>query len=243
MKKTLTIVISLFSLIIFGQRYSDVINTKMTSEQWNEEAKTNIRLLPKYGNVEKTEGQKTADKNFIETTLKEHKTERIASNKLIELGFKYLNTDVKTAMYRFNQAYLLDPTNTDIFWGYAGVYMILGDYEKAEQQYTEGLSLDPKSTHLLTDYGTYFMAQYFGLQALDGKKALEYVDTAISYLAKSFKLDKTDQNTSFKLSVCYWIKGNCEDSWKYYNICQKLGGQPITEEYTTELKRKCNPKK
>ena len=28
----------------------------MTSEQWNEEAKTNIRLLPKYGHVTKTEG-------------------------------------------------------------------------------------------------------------------------------------------------------------------------------------------
>jgi tetratricopeptide (TPR) repeat protein len=243
MKSILIIAITFFSLTTFGQKYSDVISEKMTLEKWNIEAQTNIRLLPKYGNVEKTEGQKASDKEFIETTLKQYPTHRKASDHLIELGFKYLVSDVKTAMYRFNQAYLLDPTNTDIFWGYAGVYMTLGDYEKAQQQYSEGLKIEPKNTHLLTDYGTYFMAQYFGMQALDEKKALENMDTAITYLTSSFEIDKTDPNTSFKLSVCYWVKGNCENAWKYYNVCKELGGQPITEEFTTELENKCKPKK
>ena len=35
-------------------------------------------------------------------------------------------------MYRFNQAYLLDSTNTDIYWGFGGVYMTLGDFENAK---------------------------------------------------------------------------------------------------------------
>jgi Tfp pilus assembly protein PilF len=208
-------------------------------DEWNEQAKTNIRLLPKYGNIPKTEGQKDADKEFIETTLKQYPSNRKASDHLIELGFKYLYRDIKTAMYRFNQAYLLDSTNTDIFWGYAGVYMTLGDYQKAQQQYTEGLMIDPKNTHLLTDYGTYFMAQYYALQLIDKKNALANLDSALNYLTKSYQLDTKDQNTTFKLSICYYQKKDCKNAWKYYDECMSLGGQPITEEFTKDLKEQC----
>ena len=242
MRKILTFAILLFSLTTFGQQYSDVMEKRMTSGQWNEEAKTNIRLLPKYGHVPKTDGQKDADKEFIETTLKKYPTKRKASDQLVELGFKYLYSDIKTAMYRFNQAYLLDSTNTDIYWGYGGVYMTLGDYENAQKQYLEGISIDPKNTHLLTDYGTYFMAQYYALRPLGEKEALKKLDFAVTYLTKSYQIDNKDQNTTFKLSICYYQKKDCKNAWKYYNECKSLGGQPITEDFTNALTEQCKIK-
>lgn len=87
------------------------------------------------------------------------------------------------------------------------------------------------------------MAQYYDLQAIDEKSALKNLESAISYLEKSYQLDTTDQNTSFKLSICYWNKSDCINSWKYYNICKELGGQPITEDYTKDLIKKCEQKK
>ncbi len=243
MKKILTLAITLFSLTTFGQKVSEVMGQQMTSEKWDEEAKTNIRLLPKYGYAQKTEAQKQSDQEFIETALKQDSTNRKASDHLINLGFKYLYRDIKTAMYRFNQAYLLDSTNTDIYLGFGGVYMTLGDYAKAEKQYQEGLAVNPKNTHLLTDYGTYFMDQYYGIQPIDEKSALTNLDSAITYMVKSYQLDPKDQNTTFKLSICYWNKDDCDNAWKYYDICKELGGQPITEDYTIELKEKCKRKK
>jgi len=243
MKKILTLAITLFSLTTFGQKVSEVMGQQMTSEKWDEEAKTNIRLLPKYGQAQKTEAQKNSDKEFIETALKKDSTNRKASDHLISLGFQYLYRDIKTAMYRFNQAYLLDSTNTDIYWGFGGVYMTLGDYAKAEKQYQEGLAINPNNTHLLTDYGTFFMAQYYGLQPIDEKGALTNLESAITYMVKSYQLEPIDQNTTFKLSICYWNKGDCDNAWKYYDICKALGGQPITEDYTKDLKKKCKRKK
>jgi tetratricopeptide (TPR) repeat protein len=242
MKQILTFAILLFSLTTFGQKVSEVMGQQMTSEKWNEEAKTNIRLLPKYGHIPKTEEQKNADNEFIETTVKQFPTKRKASDHLIELGFKYLYSDIKTAMYRFNQAYLLDSTNTDIYWGYGGIYMTLGDLENAQKQYSEGLTINSQNTHLLTDYGTYFMSQYYGLQPLDDKKALIHLDSAIIYLTKSFQLDKADPNTSFKLSICYYQKKDCINAWKYYNECKSVGGQPITEDFTNALTEQCKTK-
>jgi tetratricopeptide (TPR) repeat protein len=106
------------------------------------------------------------------------------------------------------------------------------------EEYTEGLSIDPNNTHLLTDYGTYFMSQYYGLkEAGHESDALTNLESAITYLDKSFKVDNSDQNTTYKLSICYWLKGDCDEAWEFYDTCKKLGGQPITEEYTSDLKR------
>jgi len=71
------------------------------------------------------------------------------------LGFEYLNKDdLKTAMFRFNQAYLLESTNTDIYLGYGAVYATLGNYVKASQQYHERSAFIPKNTQLFPDNGT-----------------------------------------------------------------------------------------
>jgi len=235
MKQLLTLSITLFALTTFGQQ--------MTSKEWDEEAKTNIRLLPKYGYITKSEGQIKADQEFINLALEKDSTNRKASAHLVQIGFNYLYRDIKTAMYRFNQAYLLDSTNTDIYWGYGGVYMILGEYEKAKQQYLEGLFINPKNTHLLTDYATYLMTQFYALQPIDKKGALTNLDSAIIFMTKSYQIDPTDQNTTFKLSICYWNNGDCINAWKFYDICKALGGQPITKEYTNDLNKKCNRNK
>ena len=209
-----------------------------------EEAKTNKRLLPLYGLQPKSEHELEADRNFVTETMKQTQfngERRSASNHLIQLGFTYLyRQDLRTAMYRFNQAYLLDSTNTDIYWGYGAFYMTLGNYEAAKTQYLEGLSRNPNNTQLLTDYGTYFMSQYFNLrQAGLESNALANLESAIVNLEKSVKIDNEDQNTLYKLSVSYWMKGDCDKAWEFYDKCKTLGGQPITEGYTNDLKQKC----
>lgn len=236
MKNICTGFFIVLSLTLFAQQIS--------WEEWELESKTDIRLLPKYGNVEKTEEQKNADNIFIETMLKQNSTYRKASDRFINLGFQYLfQNDIKTAMYRFNQAYLLDSDNTDIYWGFGAVYMTLGQYEKAKEQYEEGLAITPDNTNLLTDYGTYFMWQYFALKPIDKEKAMIELDSAIKYMTKSYNLDSSDQQTTIKLSMLYRNKGDCDNAWKYYEECKSLGGHSITEAYTIELKNYCKQKK
>lgn len=235
MKNIFIILVFLGSITVYGQQ--------MTWEQWEKESQTNIRLHPKYGNLEKTKEQKKADEEFIETILKQDSNHRKGSDHFVSLGFQYLYRDIKTAMYRFNQAYLLDSTNTDIYWGFGAVYMTLGQYEKAKEQYEEGLKKAPENTHLLTDYGTYFMAQYYALEPIEKEIALQNLDSAINYMTQSYNLDPTDQNTLFKLSILYWNKGDCDNAWKYYDECKDLGGRPITEAYTKDLENKCKRKK
>ncbi|WP_028980839.1 tetratricopeptide repeat protein [Sporocytophaga myxococcoides] len=215
---------------------------QISLEEWNQQAKTNIRLLPRYGLVPKTKEQKEADESLINDMLNKGFTRRKASEEFIDLGFKYLYKDIKTAMYRFNQAYLMDSTNVDIYWGYGGVYLVLGDIERAKEQYQLGLSKDDRNSKIMTDLATCYMIEYYNLSQNEPGKANAKLDTAIDILTKSYKIDKKNQNTLFKISACYLNKKDCSSALKYYNECLKLGGDPITEEYKAAIKDLCDNK-
>ncbi|WP_285056600.1 tetratricopeptide repeat protein [Pedobacter ginsengisoli] len=201
---------------------------------WQEEAKTNIRLLPKYGNLPKNEQQKEADNKLISRYEKQEGTRHKGSELLINQGFKYLyNGDIKTAMYRFNQAWLLDSTNTDIYWGYGSVYFYLKQYQLAMEQYDEGLRINPENSKIITDKATLHMIAY------QMNNEASKLKEAITLFNKSYALDQKNQNTLFKLSVSYFLDNNCKKARLYYDECVKLGGEPITPEYTQALNEKC----
>lgn len=143
---------SLFVLLIAIATTFSACNKPITPyEKWKGQGATNIRLLPKYGHAEKTVQQKEADAEFIKTTTKEL-TPQAASEKYVEFGFKYLNEgNPQTAMYRFNQAWLLDAKNPGVYWGFGSVYFSFKDYKNAVNQYNEGLSIDPGNKGILKD--------------------------------------------------------------------------------------------
>lgn len=223
---------------------------QISFEEWKEESKTNKRLLPRCGHLPKTQREIASDSDYVKQmmALPQFKSRRDASNHLIGLGFQYYyRPDLKTAMYRFNQAYLLDTTNTDIFWGYGAVYMALGQYTLAKEQYEIGLAIDSYNTHLLTDLATYYMQQFYTIIEMPESDivknpeelAMAAMDSAIFYLRKSYGLDPKDVNTVYKLSVCFWNIDDCTNAWKYYDEAVALGGRPITKEYIEDLKKRC----
>ncbi len=126
-------------------------NTPSPYQVWREQAKTNIRLLPEYGNVQKNKQQLAADSAFLKEATKEETAEK-ASEMMVQLGFKHLNQgDRQTAMYRFNQAWLLNPQNAGAYWGFGSVYFSFQDYKNAIAQYNKGLKLDPRNKDIVRD--------------------------------------------------------------------------------------------
>lgn len=219
-------IICLICLSSFAQQ----INYK----DWQQQAKTEIRLLPEYGNMAKSKEQIAADEELIQNELKTEGTHRKASDHLVNLGFNnLLKGDVRTAMYRFNQAWLLDPKNENEYWGFGAVYFNFNDYQEALKQFEKGLLINPNSSNILTDKATIYMAFYHNSNNQD------YFKKAIEIFNKSYKIDPTNQNTLFKLSVAYY-KNDCPNAWRYYNECMKLGGQQISVGYADALKKQCN---
>jgi len=228
---------SLFAIVLFFNT-SIARGQRLSYDDWQNQAKDNIRLLPEYGHVQKTDEQKKLDENLIEEETKQEGTRHKASEHLISLGFNYLNRgDAKTAMYRFNQAWLLDPANDNVYWGFGAIYFSFNDYKKAQEQYDKGLKMNPDNANILTDKATIYLGM------LQNKFTKENFNKALILFQKSYSIDPSNQNTTYKMSVLYFINDDCKNAQKYFEECKKQGGQPIDPEYEKAIKEKCGNKK
>jgi tetratricopeptide (TPR) repeat protein len=228
MKIILTLFLSLTVMMAAAQ------GQQINYPAWQQEAKADINLQPEYGNVKKDAAHVAIDNEFIATALKQDTTRKKASDHLVQLGFKYLSQgDMETAMKRFNQAWLMDPKNSDVYWGYGAIYGTFKDYPAAIAQYDKGLAINARSSKIITDKGTLFLVEY----QRDGDP--EEINNAMTLFGQSFDIDPTNVNTVYKLSVCFYLSKDCANAWKFYRECQRLGGQPIGQDYTTALQKMC----
>jgi len=210
--------------------------------KWQELAEKDISLRPQYGNIKKTAKHKASDLAFKKEVLEKYDGDHIAaSEKMVELGFTYLydKNDFVTAMRRFNQAHMLNTQNADAYYGYGAIYFNLGAMDEARKQYEKGLSINPKHTKILTDYGTTYLGEYYKQIANSEEDAFESLNTADQYLEKSFALDKKNSNTVYKLSIVKMYLGNCKQAKALLKRAQKMDNPNITEAYMTELQDKC----
>lgn len=209
-------------------------------EQWQKMAGEDISLQPEYGNVEKTADQRKTDSAFVSDIIAEMKDTLAAGKKMTELGFQYLyeRGDPVSAMRRFNQAYLLNPDNADVYYGYGTVYFNLGAMEEARKQYDQGLKLNPEHAAMLTDYGTTYLGEYY--QNFDENRTLaeERLDKALEYFERSNEIDDTNADTWFKLSIVSLYKDNCRNAKRYLKQAKKYD-HPNTGDFEEQLKVSC----
>ncbi len=231
MKTRILILLIFLSTNTFGQ---------LSYMQWKEMVKSNPMLAPKYGQLRDSMFNSSEKEKIMKKLKSIFNNTKDASDYLVNRGLLYLNQDdLVTAMHRFNQAYLLDDTNSNVFWGYGTIYSSMGQHDLARQQYQEGLAINPKNDNLLTDYGTTFLADYYmnndSYPALANKK----LDTAIMLMEDAYDINPQNGNTNYKLSICYFNKNNCFKAWKHLKIASLLENANITTAYRQDLRNRC----
>ena len=103
-----------------------------------------INEIPEYGHQPKSPYLLQADQEFL-STVKGQESE--AYNEINNCGWKLLQQgDIKTAVKRFNQAWLIDSTRFEAHWGFAVAEGRLENFQSSKHYYEKALSLggDPK---------------------------------------------------------------------------------------------------
>lgn len=234
MKIRITLILLVVTFYSFGQNDN--------YKRWIEMAKNDITLRPEYGNVVKNAKQRESDKKFRDDILGNYKGDTImASKKMVELGFTYLydKGDFVTAMRRFNQANMLDSKNSDAYYGFGTIYFNFGEMNKAREQYDKGLGLNPNNSAILTDYGTTYLGDYYSATETNKTYSIELIKKANDFLSRSFKINKKDSNTIYKLSIVKMYLGECKEAQSLLKKAKKMKNPNVTESYERELKQKC----
>jgi len=212
----------------------------LTYSEWQWQSAVDNRLAPRYGGRDKTAEQLASDSAFVAQTLAVEPDRRKASEGLTQLGFQLLREgNLVHAMYRFNQAWLLDPSEPEIFRGYGAFFMALDRSTDAGQEYAYGLMVDSVNVPLMVDFSAAILAEQHQMETKDPEKADLMLSAAIRLLERAMRFDPKSAEAAFKLSVCHVVKKECAEAWRYHDLAVSLGSTSITPKFEAQLKAEC----
>lgn len=169
---------------------------------------------PMFGGVEKNEDMKSADEAFIKKTEELGISREDGAKFSIKLGWKYfLNADYASAMQRFNQAWLLDPSNGDVYHGMAAVVAERDkDVDSADALFQDSLTSSFHSPDVYADYG------YFLIRSGRPEKAEDVLRDAI-------EVHPNAQNLRYNLAIALLVQGRNDEACNAGHDARQAGDQ------------------
>ena len=97
-----------------------------------------INEIPEYGNQPKSPEMLQADQEFLALTKGKKKE---SFDHMMNVGWSFFQRgDIGTAIKRFNQAWLIDSTRYESYWGFAAAEGRLNNFETSKHYYEKALN-------------------------------------------------------------------------------------------------------
>jgi hypothetical protein len=113
--------------------------------QWNEDYQPNYK--PKYGILQKAVEFQSIDREYLITLLAKNPDTLSVAKKLAAEGWDYfLHEKIDSAMFRFNQCWLMDSTYLECYFGFAAIKEYQGLNEEAPVFYQLAYNHDSKDS-------------------------------------------------------------------------------------------------
>ena len=141
-------------LLLFLELPGLVFAQRQPTFQELAQARGTINELPMFGNQAKTAQQLAIDQQFIADVLQQYATPQAAANAYLNRGWKYLESGYPiVAIKRFNQAWLLDSTSADVYFGFSAYLHQQGQAAEAERFMVIARRHDTANRSLMRYYG------------------------------------------------------------------------------------------
>ncbi len=196
----------------------------------------NINILPMYGvnsGVKKCKEQLQIDKDFIEECDKYFKSRKEAVSRHLKDAWAYFyKKDYDNSMKRFNQAWLLDSTNADVYWGFGNILGMQLKFEESLTYFNKSLKLNPKNSKVWLSKGTSY-AQMFVKN-----NDIKLLNKAIDNFRIAAELDNKNVEAYAQLTMAYSYYMEKDSALVFLKITDKLDANAINPEVRKFLMEK-----
>ncbi|WP_051243224.1 tetratricopeptide repeat protein [Azohydromonas australica] len=185
-----------------------------------------INPLPKYGTLPKSEAERAADAKLLEAVDRQYEGNRKkASEDAAAWGWRaFRRKQYEEAMRRFNQAWLLDPSNAQALWGMGSVQGTAGRHREALQLFDEAAPALEQDIDFSVDHArTQAMAAVRERDAAALQRALERF-AAIHARAPQHTLNL--QNWAMAL----FAKGDLAGAWEKVQWAEATPGRAALDQ-------------
>jgi len=190
-----------------------------TPDAWSKEWPLNER--PMYGGAEKTAEMKEVDQRYIEGVKAMGFTLKQGAVEAAKRGWTAMRQgDLKTAMKRFNQAWLLDKNNGAAYWGMAAVVADRDhDMEQAGSLFKRALKLLPNDADLHVDYGRFLgKRRWFEQMQGNKQKAVELLKNSTESFRKALELNAEARDAHAGLATNLMVTGDLNGAYHHAKI-------------------------
>jgi len=164
-----------------------------------------------YGNVPPTPEIEKINERFIENVIKQFGSREVAAKKHIDFAWQYFHEgDLETAMKRFNQSWLLNPNDPEVFFGFGCILDAERQPEKAIEMHGKAIEINPEYA------GAYH------------NRALDYVsigdfENAIPDFSKVMEIEPNNGQIYNDRAVAYYRLKQYNKSWEDVQKAKELG--------------------
>lgn len=103
-----------------------------------------VNEKPMYGGIQFNEEQKIANAKFVSGIVNATGSKELAVNETIMRAWRlFYDDDFATSMRRFNQAWLVDSENSEVYFGFATLVQLQNKRHEAMSLYKRALELNP----------------------------------------------------------------------------------------------------
>ncbi len=196
----------------------------------------NINTLPMYGLVKKCNEQIKIDEDFIrqsDSLFNNNRTNASVYHVDLAWGY-YYKKEYDNAIKRFNQAWLLDSTNADIYWGFGSVLGMKSMFKESMAYLKKSIKLNPKNEKVYIAIGLSYGNEFYQ------NKNTATLDTAIFYFKKSIETQPNNSDAYIKLTSCYAYCMQTDSVKKYLKITDSLYPNSIAPDVRTVIQNGIN---
>ena len=207
--------------------------TLLVSCSARQDCPDNANLLPMFGGFKKCDEQIKIDNDFVADCDRYFKNRNEATRHHIDRGWEYFyKNDLDTAMIRFNQAWLLDSTNADVYWGFGNILGRQQKFQESLKYFDKSLAINSRNSKVWLCSATSYEQLFFQ------SKDISLLNKAIDNLKESVSLDSTNAEAYGQLTACYSYFMQKDSARKYLEITDRLDPKAVKPEVRQILNEK-----
>lgn len=198
--------------------------------------------IPMYGNTTFTEESKKVNNRFIKESMENCGSREAACKDAMDTARRYAQKgDLKTAMRRANQAWLLDPNNAEVYYLFGSLTRRQGKREETISLYEKALEFNPAHAMIMVNLGReYYNEAYEFYRKHQKGKMKEYLNKALQLYEKASRLATVKGDLSYiyyQWAVSLLLKEDYADAWKKVKLSRKYGGECVEPAFVRELSK------
>jgi len=183
---------------------------------------------------------KAGDEKLIQDASTAFGSREKASTAWVDQGFRfYQRDDLAMAMRRFNQAWLLNPNNPEVYWGFASVLHDRRQYCQGLNMVELGLAKGPIQPGFLPDAALLYTGCGRENTALSPEARRAYYAKADELFAKSL----SEPAVRKEYTLLHWARSmyareDYADAWAKVVEFRRVVGREIDERFLANLRAK-----